>query len=1388
MIKTIRVNNGSFANFGNVVMQPLASLVSQAIIGAQSTHPSQIGVLPTHQVPLSHPIMSLNLGNLTRFASPSLSEIGQHFITGNHLVIPLHGIQFTHIMPTYHLSLDSGKEYDPRLNHGFVTTATKFQPYEQLTGIAQERPEIVMVTNFEPLYNRDVIHTSPHFINAFYGMGIDPYMTDAGKFLDTQMQIRNLRSWNTQFFARTLRGRFANIDLLFRTRTDSLQNALNHLNVDASFLLNLVRIIEAQKAQLDLRHDIYTVDPNQVGSLANANYVQQQVSSRPNPLSQRKLIPLHLTFRHPPKYDFVDTLTSMGYKEASVQSVYSSSKVWMQTLLELSYALKFHTLQFLDIDPSYQRNDTNPTTILNPKVTRFTLSTTLPSLPPLAELISLQPSLAAQAITTIKPAFSTIYQNVLFKDEEARIAALAHLLSMEYRYSFGLTQPSTVRALSDFYGYTVQAGVGNTTMFDNIIGKFGNNITDFPAQSTKALTSVAQQANGATGVLTFENKYVEGDTGTLSPGGDFYFDQVLQTTGKSFNTTNIDTLTGVIDSSLSSFNIIIDNMNLLARPNIDTRKLDGIQETEGSILDTTSDLLNAVKSSLVDANGNTSRMLQNDRLASVFAFARKDSGTKAALFLYVMAKVSRAYNSTVPFFTSNQSADNTPLVDTLIAQVNAALQTALPHSRAAVQLLGERGFDRFQVNNSSALNPQGVATALKAGTPLTNFIITLMGQIVSQFRARTQAIRGDHTQYSGYLDTIVMMVAFDLITSAIARYGSLNLTGVTSSGVNLFFQGTTSYVVSQTTTNHRNSVNELVERALGEDTRVQRLILTVLNALHVLSGSLKGISNYLKSPTSIARLQEIAAILGNDQQLISMLFSEQQIMLLASTVSNLLTAANQGLSPYQKNERDTNDNQEIQILDESDVPEAMRHAIYGYFGTADFASAKGINKRILTVGIPQGFTQRIKQKVNIRQQSRASFQNKRNDLVQVCVYKVDMVNSDIVYKPKRFLFEMSRFPVRVSTAPWLPLPARPSTQDIVNSVPTLNFSQNADVSTSKSITQGIEYASAVVAGNDGIKNARTAMDGDEYSFLNANQKAEILQNHVASQIAEAYVKLMTGINVAEYTFDMANVPPPLDVDFLRTITEHSVAHISQLVQAKASAPAFNLQNILAPVGGLMFSTTAIDPPVAPQGSLHPLALAQPQLSNPAGIAGFSSLSSQLRTLAPATNVIKTLDQMQIVGHLQENLASITPRYVPLAMENFRTISGFSYTLSSASDPDALNQKVVVPKQFDRVFNVIVDPTDFEVDISMTTTTPYGREALNLMIRNGELVPLTENAQASFRLLPFSPTPITAGSRFFIPGRPTLHPPSFRYRDRDVSQGDLIADKYFITIETFDEGT
>ena len=1364
MIFTLKANNGSFANFGSVAIQPkpASSLISQVL--------KQASVL-VKQAALPRPVMLLKSTHIQPIQYPTLSTMVSHITTNNNFIFPMHNY-FSVIMPTNALTLDAGKTYDPRVTQGFIGTTTKFQPYEQLTGISHERPEIVMLTNFQPLFDRDVSHTAPHFIGAFEESGQYQFMTDAGRYLDAQFHMRSLQVFNMQRQLQMVRSRYYPMHQLMLQKTDDFSRGINQLKEDASFLLNLVRIIESQKRQLDMRHDIYKVDPVSVANTIVTNYSQHRLTMAPN--SAPSMLKMLTSIGNRSRYDCVDCLVDVGYSEDVVKNVFSSTKIWLQLCAELKGVLKHHSLKFLDIDPTYQRKDDNATSILQPPIKRFELSETLPAIPDLDELIKLQIGNVSKTIGLISPAFTSIYQNIFFKNEEARIAALANLLSKEFRYSEGLSYPQVQARLKTFYGYDVSPA-GNLAVFDAVCGRFGNNITDFPANNDVTLASIAQQRTATSGILTFETKYVEGDTGTLSPGGDFYFDRIMQTNGDKFDTAAIEQLSAALQNHADNFSILNDVMNLMGAP-------------EGHFLENAGKMIHELGDKLVNPqNGVVQRAVQDDRIGAVYSQASKDTRIKTILFLLTMCRMSRTYSVNIPFFSSEYSADNTPVVDHLINELVNTLESTIPESRTATELVIRRRLDKEwgRQLNTSSLTKDSIKHSLKSGTVSTRIVESFMSNVLSQFRSRTSAITNKYSRFGGYLDTIVMMMAFDFAIAMVARYSSQQLVGV-HRGLSSFYAGQTTFAISQTTTNHYASYNELLQRVKGEDNITRQLVMTVINSLRNLSGSLKGITNYLNSPDAINKLRQIARVLKNDPNTIRMLMSEQQILLLASTVENLVAANNQGnfqLGDGKGSYNDTGDiaDKQVAVLDESEVPPAMHEAILGFFGTGDFASQHGINKRIITVGIPLGFSERLKQKVSIRDQKKTSFQSKQNDIIQVTVYKCDLQNADIIYKPVRFLFELSRFPTRFGTAKWLPLPQHPSIKDIINAIPTQNYTTNPGAGTANSITAGVEYASTNVGGSsDMLRGKRVAFDDSTYNFLTNGQKTEVLHNHVVSQLLEVYVKLMTGINVAEYTYNLVDPPAQVDEDTVRELTNHALQHVSDTVSTLNATPLLRS----APVGGVLFTSTGFKKFNRAGNTWGGDDNSAPDFfGSSTGIAGHVSAAAMYRSVQPAAPSKSVLEQARVFDVADRYLDNISHRHVPLVMNHLKTISGFSHTLSSMSSVDALNHRVLSPKQFDRVFNVVVDARDFEIDVPKTMRTPHGRQAIELLIRHGDVVPadsrFAANRHASMSLA-------QALGRTESRGRQPINVNNYRFRDRDKTQGDLIADKYFVTIETFGE--
>lgn len=1372
MIRSLRFHNSTFAALGNLQVQPVVSSLNHALNIQAKIAPSVAtnAVLPAHQAPIFSPILIHTPHEVKIETKMPLHTIATQLITDRKLLLPPFHSVVNHILPSFALHLEPAELTRHHSSDQIVVTSKKFEPYEQLTGISHERPELVMLTNFLPLFTREIGHSQPSFIHLVENGGIYPFMTDAGRFVDTHLHARHLRHVNTIQLLRNLRLSYFWLHTHFQQRRRGFEKNVDALRDSANFLLELVRSLERLKAQLDLRDDIHTVDPHTVVNYHHLNFTKIHALATANVLYD--LIRRYM----PATYNVTDAMVRLGYTSDNVRHRFSSSKIWMQLLLELKDILKYHSAEFIDIDPIAQRRDANAVSTTHLNTRHFGIRETLPGLPPLAEITTLPPTGVNPAISALNQTWNVLYQDVHFKTPEAHIAALSNLVSKEFRYSFGMTAPDVKQALADQFSYAVTPA-DNVDVFDSIIGKHGNNITDFPTTQTNSLVNLAQrQPAGNVAVLTFESKYVDGDTGTLTPGGSFYVDQVLRTDGQKFDTTRLDEVGDLFEKANKNFNIIVNGMNLLA-----TRIYDPYDRTHtqfSSILSSPVDFAREVSRHLIDERtGNTLPQSVNDNLGAVYSFAARNNRVKSALFLYTMAKITRSYHPTVPFFhTFNTApADNTPLTDAIIGGVVAALEAGVPQTLTGNQFIIS---EFFHINKKfPTLTRETVRASLKSGTTLTAFVESTMQQVLQSFRFNNRALADQRTRFNGYLDTTIMMVAFDAILQLVAQYNNQNIVSA-NYGHTSYHRGTLTFNISRTTTNHRASFNDLITRLEKEVTLTHKLVYTVINTMQRLSGAFKNYSNYLKSPPALDKLHELAAII-NDPNMLQMLMSEQQIMLLASTVHDLVDRISQpGAAPDSGDvdgDGDFDADDELKVLDDSVVLPRLRNAVYGMFGGREYAQVKGYNKKVLTVGVPLGFTRRLKQRVSINNLKKSTFVDKQNDIVSVVVYKVDLENSDIVYKPKRFLFELSRFPVRNDRF-FLPLPERPTIDDIVHAIPTRDFGQSQSKAT--------EVTYWALNTDDLNRGRKPAFNDETYSFLTQREKAEIVQNHVTSYLAEVYVKLLTGISLADYHFDMVEPPRPHDDELVKLVTEHHVAQVSNLFRTqKASAPEHH-----PPTGGVLFSSTAAHRVgfTSSQVAAH-RATAQPQLSHPTGIAGSTTHAAQFSAI-PTNADVKSLEVQQAIGSLTSNLSSVSHRSAPVVLHGLRTISNLAHMVTPLADPLAVSKRIVSPKQFDRVFNVIVDPDEFEVDYDKTVKTPHGKQALQQMIQKGDIVPETENYFLRNLVTRNAVTNLQVNplGRQFIQNRSAPNHALFRFRDRDKNQGDLAFEKYFVTIETYGE--
>ena len=1214
------------------------------------------------------------------------------------------------IAPSYNLKLQPTSLLNTNSVSKFVEATRKFQPYELLTGISHDSPVIVMLTGFLPLFIHDVVSSDNSTIKALEAAGIRPYMTDAGRFIDLQINSTNVQFDDITYLLSALRDKYPNIDADIKQRVTTFKNAMKALGDTSNFLLTLNRGLAHLRQMLDLRDDIHIVNTNDIITFYVLNFEKNNALTTSHPL-------FDIAGRYTPQsYTLVDAMTRLGYDVSATRNVFSSTKLWLQFVSELKIILQKHSLEFLGLKSQRTSNDTNAAILTRPSATepgnvhRFDVNPNLTNVPVLSDLTTIPPSHFKSTIDIISRVYDKIYigtDSIL--TNEMGIAAIVNVLSKELRYSAGLGRQDVQLALSSGYGYNVVAASSNVGVWDAVMGVIGNNITDVPTSQPNSLVSLAYRTPATSvNVATFESKYVDGDTGTLTAGGDFYARDVIGSDGVSFDTTNMDELAIFMNAANMRLGTIINGLNALAYS-------DPNDKTPPTIMSSPTGMIKRLLDKIID--NQTLRQLpefSEDNLTPLYVTATKNSNVKALLFIHAAARMTRTYKTNAQ---TNANADNTVLTSYIEDTVLKALDKLIPTTSAASGLLNTTlnsqqlkalGAVGNKVSGVPSITKQAIKRSLASGTSLSKIVEAFMNDVLVSFYD-AYAISNSRTLYGSYIDTIVMMIAFDIAIRTIATFSDKSFTGASSANnVSSAAENTQGYVVSGTQIDHSTTYTTLIARLEREQAFTQMLVYSVINTLKSIAGAASGYSSYLSSPSTSSAIKSVASVV-DDTALLKLLLGPQQAMLSSASVNDVtLTLATS-----------TTNRNDILAFDGLAIPKTLRDIMYGFFGTSENASVLGYNKKILTVGVPVGFSQHIKQRVNIQTLQRTTFANKKDDIVNVAVYRSDINNSDIIYKPIRYTFELSRFPIRNSLFLLEP-PQKPTLDDVVRSVPMRVYD-------SKTFTQRAEYWHGT-----NILGAGSALASEEYAFLSASQKYEIARNHVMSYLAEVYIRLLTGISTAEDRFDIVEHPQLVEPAFVQTIVDHSVAMINSI----ANANNVSVVQKQVPVGSVLFSTTSpkntVDGPVT--------------LSSTSDVRDANALAALKK--AGTSVAANSSDQTSLDS--------------PATVTVLQTVSNLSLMTTQLSDPNAASTRMLRPKQFDRVFNIIVDPDDFEIDVNETAKTQHGKLVLQQLISSGDVVP----------------TPVMDNTN-----APTN---KYVYRRRNKKQGDMTLDKYFVSIETLDE--
>jgi len=295
----------------------------------------------------------------------------------------------------------------------------------------------------------------------------------------------------------------------------------------------------------------------------------------------------------------------------------------------------------------------------------------------------------------------------------------------------------------------------------------------------------------------------------------------------------------------------------------------------------------------------------------------------------------------------------------------------------------------------------------------------------------------------------------------------------------------------------------------------------------------------------------------------------------------------------------------------------------------DLSPATGGNLDIVTVGIPQGFTENILQSNSVDDPS--GFNERK---VDVYVFVRDhIVGSGINIYPGKWTFDLGLFFNKVSD----PVDTNSETRPEMTTEQGIEFYNTVT---------GRPFPSAEFALKNNVSLRRIKIDNPTPEIVNRPEdveKQKIFDNHVYDQLAKVYIKITTGMEVTEESFlldssleQKAALEP--DLSTLRSLLN---THLSKLLGREVT-----FDDYLA------------------------------------GNRKFRELLQRLETGKKTT---------QIVDEIRARVEGSTPEQDMLSSEDMVAFSRMISPKNPIITPGLMREKVVSPRVFERVFCLFIDP-------------------------------------------------------------------------------------------------
>jgi hypothetical protein len=192
------------------------------------------------------------------------------------------------------------------------------------------------------------------------------------------------------------------------------------------------------------------------------------------------------------------------------------------------------------------------------------------------------------------------------------------------------------------------------------------------------------------------------------------------------------------------------------------------------------------------------------------------------------------------------------------------------------------------------------------------------------------------------------------------------------------------------------------------------------------------------------------------------------------------------------------------------VPTDVKEAMYLYLTQPDFqeTAEAATRMKIVSVGVPAEFTKSLVDRIDFANVNANSFKRKEVDVISVNIFKRDLRQPNLIFKPQKFVFDLSLYQREQEIIDEV----KPELTETWDKIVQRNVV--ADFTDINSKT----FYSLNGRNTNQLGTSRSIKADQKYSFLSIADREAVFLNHFKSLLLENYIKLTTGMNISEETF------------------------------------------------------------------------------------------------------------------------------------------------------------------------------------------------------------------------------------------------------------------------------